>query len=66
MDAPQDRDVQLQRASSELLEELKAKLPQLLWKSVGHPRRPHRWARAIKTEKLIELVRKMPCYIPSG
>ncbi|KAK2739004.1 hypothetical protein FQN55_009661 [Onygenales sp. PD_40] len=62
MDAPQDRDVALQRASGDLIQEFKTKLPPLLWKSPkteaisNATRRPHRWAQAVKTDRLISLL----------
>lgn len=70
MDAAEDRDLKLQRASSDLVTEFSAKLPTLLWKSQpGTPlRTPRKWAPVSKTEKLIALVRpqlnwlsKWPC-----
>ncbi|PGH27004.1 hypothetical protein AJ80_01388 [Polytolypa hystricis UAMH7299] len=54
MDAPQDRDIELQRASSELIDEFKEQLPSLLWKN--RTRQPHRWAQATKTDSLIALL----------
>ena len=62
MDAPQDRDVKLQRESGDLIRELQTKLPPLLWKShAGNPSRPrpHRWAKSSKTDKLASLVRDL-------
>lgn len=63
MDAGIDRDIKLQRASNSFIDEFRAKLPHLLWKqpNPSHDgsipqRRPHRWAQAAKTEKLINLV----------
>ncbi|KAJ9208854.1 hypothetical protein DTO021D3_71 [Paecilomyces variotii] len=60
MDAPDDRDIKLQRASGDLLKEFEAKLPSLLWKSRTQngqlSRVPHRWAQATKTERLISLL----------
>ena len=59
MDAAEDRDLKLQRASSDLVTEFSAKLPTLLWKSrPGAPHRtPRKWAPVSKTEKLVALVR---------
>lgn len=59
MDAAEDRDLKLQRASSDLVTEFSAKLPTLLWKSQpGTPlHTPRKWAPVSKTEKLIALVR---------
>jgi hypothetical protein len=59
MDAAEDRDVKLQRASSDLVSEFSAKLPSLLWKSQnGAPHRtPRKWTQESKTEKLVSLVR---------
>lgn len=59
MDAAEDRDVKLQRASGDLVSEFSAKLPSLLWRSqTGIPlRTPRKWAPATKTEKLVSLVR---------
>lgn len=56
MDASGDRDIELQRASGDLIDELKAKLPPLLWKSTGEHRQIHRWAQCAQTEKLRTLV----------
>ncbi|KAF3483493.1 tubulin-folding cofactor D [Arthroderma uncinatum] len=57
MDAAHDRDVELQRASAELIEEFRTKLPPLLWKRAGSEKRvAHRWAKAAKVEKLILLL----------
>lgn len=58
MDAAEDRDVKLQRASGDLVTEFSAKLPSLLWRSQETPlRTPRRWAQVTKTEKLVSLVR---------
>lgn len=59
MDAAEDRDLKLQRASSDLVTEFSAKLPALLWRSEpGTPlRTPRKWAQVSKTEKLVALVR---------
>ncbi|WEW60973.1 hypothetical protein PRK78_006462 [Emydomyces testavorans] len=56
MDAPTDRDIELQRASGDLINELKIKLPPLLWKSSGDKRQVHRWAHHAKTDKLTALL----------
>ncbi|EFR03202.1 tubulin-folding cofactor D [Nannizzia gypsea CBS 118893] len=57
MDAAHDRDIELQRASGELIEEFRTKLPPLLWKHpISGKRIVHRWARAAKVEKLILLL----------
>lgn len=61
MDAPADRDIKLQRASGDLIQEFKNKLQPLLWKSRVENARtvkvPHRLAQEDKTERLISLVR---------
>lgn len=59
MDAAEDRDLKLQRASSDLVTEFSAKLPLLLWRAQhGTPlRTPREWAQVTKTEKLVSLVR---------
>ncbi|PGH14144.1 hypothetical protein AJ79_03262 [Helicocarpus griseus UAMH5409] len=62
MDAPHDRDIKLQRVCGDLIQELRSKLPPLLWKSPGddignnNDRRVHRLAQAVKTDKLIDLL----------
>ncbi|KAJ5799803.1 uncharacterized protein N7518_001871 [Penicillium psychrosexuale] len=58
MDAAEDRDVKLQRASGDLVSEFSAKLPLLLWRAqTGTPlRTPRKWAQATKTEKLVSLL----------
>ncbi|EGE05622.1 beta-tubulin cofactor d [Trichophyton equinum CBS 127.97] len=57
MDASHDRDIELQRASGELIEEFRTKLPPLLWKHPNSGKRVvHRWARAAKVDKLILLL----------
>lgn len=65
MDAAEDRDVKLQRASGDLVEEFSAKLPSLLWRSQnGIPlRTPRKWAQVTKTEKLVGLVRPHRTYL---
>lgn len=59
MDAAEDKDVKLQRASGDLVSEFSAKLPSLLWRAqTGTPlRTPRKWAQVTKTEKLVSLVR---------
>lgn len=58
MDAAEDRDLKLQRASTDLVTEFSAKLPQLLWKAQnGTPlRAPRKWVQVTKTERLVKLV----------
>lgn len=56
MDASGERDIELQRASGDLIDELKSKLLSLLWKFTGGQRQVHRWAQCGKTEKLRALV----------
>ncbi|KAF9889426.1 hypothetical protein FE257_007328 [Aspergillus nanangensis] len=58
MDAADDRDVKLQRASGDLVKEFSAKLPSLLWKpqSDGATRVPRRRTPVAKTEKLVNLL----------
>ncbi|KAJ5620382.1 hypothetical protein N7510_004366 [Penicillium lagena] len=59
MDAAEDRDIKLQRASSDLVAEFSAKLPSLLWKSrsqSGTSASPRRWTQVAKTEKLVGLL----------
>ncbi|CAL5870911.1 uncharacterized protein PFLUO_LOCUS5152 [Penicillium psychrofluorescens] len=59
MDAAEDRDIKLQRASSDLVADFSAKLPSLLWKSrsqSGIPDSPRRWTKVTKTEKLVGLL----------
>lgn len=59
MDAAEDRDLKLQRASGDLVAEFSAKLPSLLWRAQnGAPlRTPRKWAQVSKTERLVNLVR---------
>lgn len=59
MDAAEDRDLKLQRASTDLVTEFSAKLPQLLWKAQNATllRTPRKWAQVTKTERLVKLVR---------
>ncbi|KAF7720318.1 Uncharacterized protein PECH_003437 [Penicillium ucsense] len=59
MDAAEDRDVKLQRASNHLVAEFSSRLPKLLWKTVPEAtshRTPRKWAEASKTEKLVALL----------
>ncbi|KAJ6036942.1 Tubulin-specific chaperone D C-terminal [Penicillium herquei] len=58
MDAVEDRDLKLQRASGDLVTEFSAKLPSLLWRfENGTPlRTPRKWAPVSKTEKLVALL----------
>ncbi|EGE83692.2 beta-tubulin cofactor d [Blastomyces dermatitidis ATCC 18188] len=62
MDAPQDRDIKLQHASSDLIRETRSKLSPLLWKSRPHgnhnasSRQVHRLAQTRKALKLIDLL----------
>ncbi|KAL4802284.1 tubulin folding cofactor D C terminal-domain-containing protein [Aspergillus unguis] len=56
MDAADDREVKLQRASGDLVEEFQAKLPSLLWKPQSNPKVPRRWTLASKTERLVNLL----------
>lgn len=60
MDAAEDRDVKLQRASGDLVSEFSAKLPSLLWRAqTSTPlRTPRKWAPVTKTNKLVSLVRQ--------
>ncbi|GMG37375.1 unnamed protein product [Aspergillus oryzae var. brunneus] len=58
MDAIEDKEVKLQRASGDLVTEFSEKLPSLLWKprtEKGHARVPRRWTQAAKTERLVGL-----------
>ncbi|KAL4890210.1 tubulin folding cofactor D C terminal-domain-containing protein [Aspergillus ambiguus] len=59
MDAADDREVKLQRASGDLVKEFSVKLPSLLWKprtEQGASRVPRRRTQASKTEKLVSLL----------
>ncbi|KAI1946891.1 hypothetical protein LOZ12_003264 [Ophidiomyces ophidiicola] len=56
MDAPGDRDIELQRASGDLLDEFNTRLPPLLWKSSGNKPQLHQWAQCGKTQKLRSLL----------
>jgi tubulin-specific chaperone D len=62
MDAPDDRDIKLQRASGELLKEFEDKLTPLLWKqSTGREKTVHKWSQRPKENRLVEVVRKDFC-----
>lgn len=58
MDATEDRDLKLQRASGDLVSDFSVKLPSLLWRSQnGAPlRTPRKWVQVSQTEKLVSLV----------
>ncbi|KAJ6005877.1 Tubulin-specific chaperone D C-terminal [Penicillium sp. IBT 35674x] len=58
MDAVEDRELKLQRASGDLVTEFSEKLPSLLWRfEKGTPlRTPRKWAQVSKTEKLVNLI----------
>ncbi|KAJ5546291.1 Tubulin-specific chaperone D C-terminal [Penicillium frequentans] len=58
MDAVEDRELKLQRASGDLVTEFSEKLPSLLWRfEKGTPlRTPRKWAQVSKTEKLVNLL----------
>ncbi|KAE8350619.1 tubulin folding cofactor D C terminal-domain-containing protein [Aspergillus coremiiformis] len=59
MDAAEDKEVKLQRASGDLVKEFSEKLPSLLWKprtGKGDTRVPRRWTQAAKTERLVGLL----------
>jgi hypothetical protein len=60
MDAADEREVKLQRASGDLVAEFSTKLPLLLWKTRTlngrEVRVGRRWAPAAKTERLVGLV----------
>ncbi|RDH34842.1 tubulin folding cofactor D C terminal-domain-containing protein [Aspergillus welwitschiae] len=59
MDAAEDREVKLQRASGDLVQEFSEKLPSLLWKTrpeQPNTRIPRRWTPAAKTERLVGLL----------
>ncbi|KAL4872685.1 hypothetical protein BDV12DRAFT_161997 [Aspergillus spectabilis] len=59
MDAADDRDIKLQRASGDLVNEFLAKLSSLLWKPQSpknSARIPRRWTLASKTERLVNLL----------
>ncbi|KAH8705099.1 putative tubulin-specific chaperone D [Talaromyces proteolyticus] len=59
MDAPDDRDIKLQRASGELLKEFKEKLAPLLWKQATDGRRVvHRWSQPQKEARLIDVLER--------
>lgn len=60
MDAAEDRDLKLQRASTDLVTEFSAKLPQLLWRvQNGTLRSSRKWVPVTKTERLVKLVRTL-------
>lgn len=68
MDAAEDREVKLQRASGDLVQEFSEKLPSLLWKTrpeQPNTRIPRRWTPAAKTERLVGLVSKLPTPFPN-
>ncbi|KAE8146237.1 tubulin folding cofactor D C terminal-domain-containing protein [Aspergillus avenaceus] len=59
MDAVEDKEVKLQRASGDLVTEFSEKLPSLLWKprtGDNDTRVPRRWTQAVKTERLVGLL----------
>ncbi|EPS32540.1 hypothetical protein PDE_07500 [Penicillium oxalicum 114-2] len=58
MDASEDRDIKLQRASNDLVAEFSNRLPKLLWKAQAEHthRTPRKWAEVSKTEKLVALL----------
>ncbi|KAL2821606.1 tubulin folding cofactor D C terminal-domain-containing protein [Aspergillus granulosus] len=59
MDAADDREIKLQRASGDLVKEFLEKLPSLLWKLQTDPkgaRVTRRWTLASKTERLVNLL----------
>ncbi|KAL3472084.1 tubulin folding cofactor D C terminal-domain-containing protein [Aspergillus californicus] len=59
MDAPDDREIKLQRASGDFVKEFLEKLPSLLWKPQSAQkgaRVPRRWTLASKTERLVKLL----------
>ncbi|KAE8310692.1 tubulin folding cofactor D C terminal-domain-containing protein [Aspergillus transmontanensis] len=59
MDAIEDKEVKLQRASGDLVTEFSEKLPSLLWKPRTEKRDtrvPRRWTQAAKTERLVGLL----------
>ena len=58
MDAPDDRDIKVQRASGDLIKEFAERLPVLLWKSTEG--KPHRWADTGKTNRLLDIVWSIP------
>src|SRR6266536_4368693 len=59
MDAPEDRDSKLHRASTRLLSDLSLQLPKLCsYKQLrGGTRSPRLWVRDAETYKIIQLVR---------
>ena len=68
MDAPEDKDIKLQKASEDLLSELQHTLPRFLWKSItpqpGASKSRSHIARSLvgyrTTDNLINLVRTVP------
>ncbi|OJJ50938.1 hypothetical protein ASPZODRAFT_155944 [Penicilliopsis zonata CBS 506.65] len=60
MDEPEDTEIKIQRASGELINDLTATLPALLWKpsreGASQRRIPRRWVLAGKTDKLLALL----------
>ncbi|KAL4904876.1 hypothetical protein BDW74DRAFT_178448 [Aspergillus multicolor] len=59
MDVADDRELKLQRASGDLVEEFLVKLPSLLWKPQStqkSARVPRRWTLVSKTERLVNLL----------
>ncbi|KAI5280612.1 hypothetical protein KEM52_004085, partial [Ascosphaera acerosa] len=59
MDAAADRDLKLQGASGSLFEELRTRLPLLLFKQPagdGRPRRVHRWAQTRHVSRIFTLI----------
>ncbi|KAL4931520.1 tubulin-specific chaperone D [Aspergillus undulatus] len=59
MDAADDRESKLQRASGDLVKEFLEKLPSLLWKPQPNQkgtRIPRRWTLVSKTERLVNLL----------
>ncbi|KAI9370607.1 tubulin folding cofactor D C terminal-domain-containing protein [Aspergillus egyptiacus] len=59
MDAADDRELKLERASGDLVTEFLEKLPSLLWKpqtAQREARVPRRWTLASKTERLVNLL----------
>ena len=61
MDAPEDKDVNFQRDSSDLIKDLTETLPSLLYKSTTpNWQNVRRWMPAARTERFISLVRQCP------
>ncbi len=67
MDAAEDKDIRLQRASEDLLSEFQGRLPTFLWRvppakqrqAVPILHRPRRTVRQADTDRLIKLVRRL-------